>query len=306
MIAMMIVFLLPTFLLAESATSVLFIGNSFIYAAGSPIRFYRADTVTDLNRQGLGGVPALFKSFTSQASLDYDVYLETEPGSGLEFHLEKKLGTIARRGWDKVVMNGQSTLDFDKPGDPTKLINTTKQMAEILENLNTDVEIYLMSTWSRADQVYPPDGAWSGKPIEAMANDIRGAYDKAAAAAPRVQAVIPVGEAWTRAMKTGVADANPYDGIDFGKLNLWTGDQYHASAFGYYLEALVIFGSLTGLDPRSLGDIECSGFELGMGMKDVSALQQIAFDELNKMEAIKPRPFITPKNSTRERCLPPR
>ena len=76
--------------------------------------------------------------------------------------------------------------------------------------------------------------------------------------------MIPVGEAWTRAMQTGVADPNPYDGIEAGKLNLWTYDHYHASTHGYYLEALVIFGSLTGRDPRSLGDNECSAFELGL------------------------------------------
>ena len=65
-------------------------------------------------------------------------------------------------------------------------------------------------------------------------------------------------------MQTGVADPNPYDGIEAGKLNLWTYDHYHASTHGYYLEALSIFGSLTGRDPRSLGDNECSAFELGL------------------------------------------
>ena len=60
---------------------ILFIGNSFTFGAGSAVRFYRPDTVTDLNNLGIGGVPALFKSFTQQAGLDYDVYLETEPGS---------------------------------------------------------------------------------------------------------------------------------------------------------------------------------------------------------------------------------
>ncbi len=77
--------------------SVLFIGNSFTFGSGSAVRFYRADTVTDLNNLGIGGVPALFKSFTQQAGLDYDVYVETEPGSGLDFHLENRLGLIARR-----------------------------------------------------------------------------------------------------------------------------------------------------------------------------------------------------------------
>ena len=84
----------------QSATSVLFIGNSFTFAAGSPVSFYRADTVTDLNNEGIGGVPALFKSFTQQAGLDYDVSLETRGGSGLDFHLENKRGVIGRRGWD--------------------------------------------------------------------------------------------------------------------------------------------------------------------------------------------------------------
>ena len=38
---------------AQSGRSVLFIGNSFTFAAGSPVRFYRSDTVTDLNNGGL-------------------------------------------------------------------------------------------------------------------------------------------------------------------------------------------------------------------------------------------------------------
>ena len=50
---------------AAPATSILFIGNSFTFGAGSPVHFYRADTVTDLNKEGIGGVPALFKSFAT-------------------------------------------------------------------------------------------------------------------------------------------------------------------------------------------------------------------------------------------------
>ncbi len=157
-----------------------------------------------------------------------------------------------------------------------------------------------MATWSRADQTYPANGAWSGKPIEAMARDVRAAYDKAAAGAPGVKAVIPVGEAWTRAMQTGVADPNPYDGIEAGKLNLWTYDHYHASTYGYYLEALVIFGSLTGRDPRSLGENECSAFELGLSRSQVKALQQIAFDQLGA--AVKPAPLVVSDASNPGRC----
>src|ERR1700690_818062 len=80
--------------------SVLFIGNSFLFGSGSAVRFYRASTVTDLNNEGIGGVPALFKSFTQQAGLDYDVSLETRGGVGLDFHLANKLNVIDSRGWD--------------------------------------------------------------------------------------------------------------------------------------------------------------------------------------------------------------
>ncbi len=288
--------------IALAGTSVLFVGNSFTYGAGSPVHFYRADTVSDLNNEGNGGMPALFKSFATQAGLDYDVYLETRGGSGLEFHLQNKLGAIGKRPWDKVVMQGQSILDFEKPGDPAKLITTSRQMAEFLRDRNPQTEIYLMSTWSRADQTYIATGAWFGKPIDAMARDVRAAYDAAAAGAPGVKFVIPVGEAWTRAMQAGVADPNPYDGIEAAKLNLWTYDHYHASTYGYYLEALVVFGSLTGRDPRSLGETECSAYELGLARPEVKALQQIAFDQLGSR--VTPAPLEVPGTSTVERCVP--
>lgn len=187
---------------ATADTSVLFIGNSFTYGYGSAARYYRAETVTDLNNDGIGGVPALFKSFADQAGLDYDVYLETRGGVGLDFHLENKLGVIGRRPWDQVVMHGYSTLDADAPGNPDKLVTTTAQMTEFLRSKNPEVEVYLTATWSRADQTYVPDRPWSGQPIEKMALDVRAGYDLAAAASG-VVAVNGVGEAWSRAMEPG-------------------------------------------------------------------------------------------------------
>jgi hypothetical protein len=157
-----------------------------------------------------------------------------------------------------------------------------------------------MATWSRADQVYPAAGAWNGRPIDAMATDIRAAYDAAAAGAGAK--VIPVGEAWNRAMRTGVADSNPYDGIDAGKLDLWTYDHYHASTYGYYLEALVIFGALTSRDPRSLGPLECSAFELGLSRGEAQALQQVAFDELAAHGAVAHNTQPAPVQGNPQRC----
>jgi len=236
-------------------------------------------------------VPALFKSFTVEAGLAYQVYLETEPGVGVDWHLQHKLAVIGEKPWDYVVMHGYSTLDAKKPGDPGLLVASVHEMADFLRAKNPNVEIRIMATWPRADQTYGANGAWHGKPIEAMAQDVRSGYNQAAAASPAVKAVIPVGDAWIRAMHSGVADVNPYDGIDTGKVDLWTYDNYHASTYGYYLEALVIFGAVTGLDPKSLGLGECSGFELGLSTAQVSALEQVASEQLAAEGMLKaPRP----------------
>jgi hypothetical protein len=82
-------------------------------------------------------------------------------------------------------------------------------------------------------------------------------------------------------MESGVADDNPYDGIAAGKLNLWTHDSYHASAFGYYLEALLVFGRVTGKDPLSLGETETVAEDMGFSKPQTKALQQIAHDQLS-------------------------
>jgi hypothetical protein len=261
------------------ATSILFIGNSFTYGQGSPVRFYRADAVTDLNGTGIGGVPALFQAFALEAGLDYEVSLETQPGVGIDWHLAHRLERIGAKPWDLAILQGYSTLDKDKPGDPAVLIASAKQMAQSLRARNPRVELRLMATWPRADQIYLRLGAWFHKTLDDMTSDIRSGYDKAAAAA-NAKAVVPVGQAWMRAIHAGIADSNPYDGIDAGKIDLWATDNYHASTAGYYLEALALFGSITGRDPRTLGDGECAGFELGFSSDEVAALQRVAYEEM--------------------------
>jgi len=292
-----ILFFASSSILAKDA---LFVGNSFTYGWGSPVRHYRPDSVTDLNSEGVGGVPALFKSFVDQAGLDYDVYLETRGGVGLDFHLENKLGVIGRRPWDQVVLQSYSTLDADAPGNPAKLIGTSTQFAEFLRERNPEVEIFLSATWSRPDQTYLPDRPWTGQPIEQMSIDVRAGYDEAAAATGTI--VNGIGEAWNRAIAMGLADPNPYDGIDAEKIDLWSYDHYHGSAYGYYLEALVVFGNLTGLDPRSLGENECSGYELGMSRDQVKMLQQAAYDQLASDGRVEANPLELPRRVASQRC----
>jgi len=127
---------------------------------------------------------------------------------------------------------------------------------------------------------YQPSGHWYGKPISAMEQDIQAGYARAAAGSPFVRGVIPVGGAWNRAIETGFAAPNPYAGVAYGKVDLWAFDNYHGSTFGYYIEALMIFGAVTGRDPRTLGPKETAASELGLSPTQATAMQQIAFDEL--------------------------
>ena len=278
--------------LAPAATSVLFIGNSFTFGYGSAVRYYRAASVRDLNDEGQGGVPALFKSFTQQAGLDYDVALETRGGTGIDWHVANRADLLRRQPWDVVVAHGYSTLDAEHPGNPAKLVESVQQLAALLRGVNSQVDLRLEATFPRADQAYTATGAWRGKSVADMAHDVRAGYELAAKASPAVHGIIPVGEAWIRAFDAGIADRNPYDGIDAGKLDLWTFDNYHASVAGYYLKGLVVFGALTGRDPRTLGGGECSGFELGLSVPQVKALQQVAFEQLAASERPRAAPAL--------------
>src|ERR1044071_2987522 len=142
---------------APPTPAILFIGNSFTFAAGSPVRFYRASTVTDLNNEGIGGVPALFKAFTLQAGQNFNVSLETSGGKNFDWHLANKSAVLAKP-WDYVVMHGYSTLDQKNPGDPALLVKSGKELAALLIKENPKVDIRLLATWSRADQTYPEKG----------------------------------------------------------------------------------------------------------------------------------------------------
>jgi hypothetical protein len=161
------------------------------------------------------------------------------------------------------------------------LVKYTGEFSEMLRRKNPDVKIYLTATWSRADMTYPPGTPWYGKPIAQMAKDVDAGY-RLAAKTPGVAGVIPVGLAWNRAIVDGIADDNPYDGIAPGKIGLWATDNYHASTYGYYLEALLVFGRVTGIDPLAAKLNDASARALSLDPAVMQKLRQIAHDELAK------------------------
>ena len=264
---------------AVHAERVLFVGNSFTFGALSPVFHFHPERVHDLNGDGVGGVPALFATFAQEAGLHLDVSLETTAGMTLPWHFANRRDRLAG-AWNHVVLQGYSTLDPERPGNPASHIAGARDLARLFKAANPEVSVDLVSTWSRADQVYPAKGHWHGRPITAMADDLAAASDLALRQVPELAAVSPVGEAWNIAIRERVADPNPYDGIAKGQIDLWGPDHYHASTAGYYLEALVDFGLVTGRDPRTLGPKESAAKELGLSPVLAATLQQIAQDAL--------------------------
>ena len=278
--------LLVCWVLADSSASartILFVGNSFTFGENSPVKRYHPEWVVDLNREGIGGVPALFKTFADEAGLDWTVSLETSPGKDLAWHVANKRAVIDQ-SWDAVILQGYSTLDAERPGDPTRHVAAARTLASLFHLRNPEAQVDLVATWSRANLTYRPNGHWYNKPITQMADDLFAVSRQAIANGSELHAVVPVGTAWNRAIREGLADPNPYDGVAFGQVSLWAWDQYHASAEGYYLEALIVFGTVTGVDPRSLADKERAADDLGLNPKVATQLREVAAAELSAQQ----------------------
>ena len=64
----------------------------------------------------------------------------------------------------------------------------------------------------------------------------------------------------------------------------------------------MLFGSIAGRDPRSLGESECSGFELGLSTAQIGALQQVAFDQLAAEGVVSAAPRVIGKSAEPARC----
>ncbi len=130
-------------------------------------------------------MPALFKLFAEQAGLDYDVSLETQGGKTLGFHYDERR-QLFDRSWDIVVLQELSTLDRARPGDPANYLRDVARLSALFKARNPAVDIRLASTWTRADETYKSGGHWYGKPVTAMADDLRAAADRAQSATPSV------------------------------------------------------------------------------------------------------------------------
>ncbi len=370
---------LPVLLACAAAQAepinILFVGNSYTFGRVDPVMSYNTANVTDLtapmaaikNDGGnafephpWGGVPGIFKQFTAQAGLNYQVSLSTRNAASLRGHFLNSnpdgwdlRGNVASQRWDKVVLQEQS--DEALPKQPGLASNPAyfRAYVDMLENYvhqglaqsyrereliggsnaacaaitgatpgscglvrtapanpnaHAGAEVYLYQTWARPNLVNAPfttvtdpvtgEVRFTDTPatsfydtLQAMNEDLRAAYADAAAHAGAdgsggITDVAPVGDAFMLAIAMGVASGNHYLADDL--LDLWWDDGTHASKYGSYLSALTLFGTITGLDPASLGAAEIAARDLGIGAREAVLLQQVASLQLGFAEVPEP------------------
>ena len=102
------------------------------------------------------------------------------------------------------------------------------------------------------------------------------------------------GDAWITAMNIGLAVKDPYlysdvpgNTIPPNMIDLWDNNPldacclvptgYHPSNYGSYLNALVLFEEITGIDPRTLGGNDQAAADLGISNTNALLLEDVAY-----------------------------
>jgi hypothetical protein len=187
-------------------------------------------------------------------------------------------------------------------------------------NASLETKVYLTQTWARPDMVFPhkntvadanyptvPDGRpivdtlggsapdgypdtlyYASEGLAAMTADLRAAFATKALSNPGFAGVVPVGDAFQLAVDQGIAKGDGFynaegtyaAAVPQDKINLWWIDYLHASKHGSYLSALVMFGTLTGIDPWSFGANEQAAADLDISPGDAVKLQHVASEQL--------------------------
>ena len=140
-------------------------------------------------------------------------------------------------------------------------------------------------------------------PISAMASDLHDAYETEAAlfnAANPTKSHVGVsldGDAWVTAINQGIAQQNPFlVNEPAGQLDLWDSNPllacctvpigYHPSSYGDYLDALTLFGNITGIDPTTVAaefdgsNVNSAAYALGISAPIADELAIAAEDTL--------------------------
>lgn len=196
--------------------------------------------------QPWGGVPGIVKALADEAGVAMDISHSLRGGATLRGHLLNTnpagwdlRANVASDRWDVVVLQGNSTEAVDRAGGSFEQFDayvgllvrfltigdahsyrertlypsgsTALRSIPANPNANPQAAVYLYQTWARPDLTYPAGAPYAGEPLETMTEDLRQAYVDASLHNGNVRGVVPVGQAFMRAVQSGYALRNPYE-----------------------------------------------------------------------------------------------
>jgi hypothetical protein len=254
-----------------------------------------------------GGIPGIFAELASEAKSPYDVHIEAISATTLAENYEAARDVIAQPLWDSVVLQEASfepipaTLSQNSKSDPQAFCGAVSTIEREVHNVASQADIYLYSTWAPADTAYL-DTTLDGRSfsdeefrqaLETLTVAYRDAYIGAARNDGHIRGIAPVGDAWALAWREGIANPDPYAGSAPGvalSFGYEAGSQpstkdvptdagfHHPSKYGAYLNALVLFATITNTDVRRFGEHEQAAEDLGISGQVAVALQRVAWE----------------------------
>ncbi len=141
------------------------------------------------------------------------------------------------------------------------------------------------STTTGQNTIYYTSNTSTGANLRDMTTDMHSIFYGITASNKKIAGVVPVGDAFQKAVDTGVVKADNFykaDGTydESGLPNLWWLDRTHESVNGAYLAGLMMYGTITGFDPQNFGAGDKTFGELGISTANALMLQKVAHDTL--------------------------
>ncbi len=316
----------PKFLCSDAnesghVCSVLFVGDSFTHGRYVPVRPFNAMTpgepweapqVIDENygqtgaRAELepgpwGGIPGIFSELAQQMQLKYEVHIEAISATSLEKNYRVASDVIAQAGWQAVVLQELSikplprSLTMSARSDPPGFWASVQTIEQAVHAVAPAASIFLYEPWPSGDLAQQLAGDTMQpefhekylKELDDLGDANLASFRCAARRDGKVAGVAPVGEAWRRAWRDGLANPDPFQSSSLP--DLWYGinavndppisrpDYHHPGIYGAYLSGLVLFVQMTGADVRTLGASEQAAARLGIPDALAVRMQQNAW-----------------------------
>ena len=314
---------------------ILFVGDSFTHGRYLPVRTYNntPDTgglgstaasaqVVDENfntqvtarmesQSGetgpWGGIPGIFAELAAEAGLPYNVHIEAISATPLITNYKAAQNVIDQSLWDTVVLQEASfqpipvALSKNSKSDPAVFCNAVGTIEQGVHTAAPNANVYLYQTWAPADTAYEDSDATPFSPSDYLKSlgELTDAYHDAYLSASmqdgNIAGIAPVGDAWSRAWREGVANPDPYGGTATGvslSFDYQPGSEpstidtptdagfHHPSIYGAYLSGLVLFQKISGADVRAFGGNEQAAAALGIAPSVAVQLQKVAWESV--------------------------